>query len=102
VVASAETGLHHTDAPSTSGSRRAQESPRSNNWLPWGGTAGLQDEALGLSTCSTQPHEFSDQEKGLLTLVGNQLGAASENARLYGELRSQIDRLTVLYELSSS
>jgi signal transduction histidine kinase len=48
----------------------------------------------------TAPHEFSSQERQLLTLVGNQLGTALENAQLYGELRSQINRLTVLYELS--
>ncbi|TLY32850.1 MAG: PAS domain S-box protein [Ignavibacteria bacterium] len=60
-----------------------------------------KDEALGaLDLFYSGPHEFSDQEKRLLTLVGNQLGAAIENARLYGELRSQIDRLSVLYELS--
>jgi PAS domain S-box-containing protein len=47
-----------------------------------------------------EPHSFSDQERRLLALVGNQLGAAIENARLYAQLREQIDRLTALYELS--
>jgi PAS domain S-box-containing protein len=45
-------------------------------------------------------HEFTGQEQRLLSLVGNQLGSAIENVQLYNELRSQIDRLTVLYELS--
>jgi PAS domain S-box-containing protein len=45
-------------------------------------------------------HEFTDQEQQLLALVGNQLGAAIENAQLYNELSSQIERLTVLYSLS--
>jgi PAS domain S-box-containing protein len=48
----------------------------------------------------TNQHEFSPQEQQVLTLVGNQLGSAIENARLYGELRSQIGRLIALYELS--
>ena len=47
-----------------------------------------------------QPHEFSVRERQLLTLIGNQIGTAIENAQLYGELRAQIDRLTVLYEFS--
>ncbi|HEY6193154.1 MAG TPA: PAS domain S-box protein [Bacteroidota bacterium] len=47
-----------------------------------------------------QPHGFPEQERRLLSLVGNQLGAAIENARLYAQLREQIDRLTALYELS--
>jgi signal transduction histidine kinase len=46
------------------------------------------------------PYEFSSQERQLLSLVGNQLGTAIENAQLYHELRSQIDRLTVLYRVS--
>jgi PAS domain S-box-containing protein len=47
-----------------------------------------------------RPHEFSPQEQQMLSLVGNQLGTAIENAQLYQELRSQINRLTVLYEIS--
>jgi PAS domain S-box-containing protein len=47
-----------------------------------------------------EPHKFSNQEQQLLTLVGNQLGSAVENTRLYSELRSQLDQLTVLYGLS--
>ncbi|MDI6765332.1 MAG: PAS domain S-box protein [Bacteroidota bacterium] len=46
------------------------------------------------------PHEYSDQEQQILTLVGNQLGAAIENTTLYKEIRSQVERLTVLYDLS--
>jgi PAS domain S-box-containing protein len=44
--------------------------------------------------------EFPSQLRQMLTLIGNQLGAAIENALLYQELLSQIARLTVLYELS--
>jgi signal transduction histidine kinase/PAS domain-containing protein len=50
----------------------------------------------------TTPHDFSPQDRQILSLVGNQLGAALHNLHLYGELRSQIERLTVLYELSQS
>jgi len=46
------------------------------------------------------PHDFTEYETQVLSLVGSQLGTAIENARLYGELYSQIDRLSVLYELS--
>lgn len=45
-------------------------------------------------------HRFSDHDRQLLTLVGNQLGSTIENAQLYAELRSQIERLTALYALS--
>jgi PAS domain S-box-containing protein len=45
-------------------------------------------------------HDFTEREQQLLTLVGNQFGNAVENALLYGEWRSQVDRLTALYKLS--
>ncbi|MBA4311268.1 MAG: hypothetical protein C0417_01420 [Chlorobiaceae bacterium] len=45
-------------------------------------------------------HPFTEKEKQILTLVGNQFGSAIENARLYTELRMQVERLTVLYEIS--
>lgn len=45
-------------------------------------------------------HDFTVQEHQLLSLIGNQLGSAIENALLYAELKSQLDRLTILYELS--
>ena len=46
------------------------------------------------------PYAFSDRERQILGLIGNHLGSTIENAQLYGELRSQINRLTSLYELS--
>gem|GEM_PF-998149 len=46
------------------------------------------------------PYEFTMQEQQMLSLVGHQFGSAIENAQLYRELRSQIDRLTVLYQIS--
>ena len=60
-----------------------------------------KDKVLGaLDIFYHDAHEFSSSERQMLTLVGNQLGAAIENAELYAELRSQVDRLTVLYEVS--
>ncbi len=60
-----------------------------------------KDRVLGaLDVFYGEAHAFSAQEQQMLTLVGNQLGAAIESAHLYSELRSQIDRLTVLYDLS--
>jgi signal transduction histidine kinase len=60
-----------------------------------------KDKALGaLDLFYVQPREFSLEERRLLTLVGNQLVSAIENARLYTELRAQIERLTALYALS--
>jgi PAS domain S-box-containing protein len=48
----------------------------------------------------SQPHVLTPHLRNILSLVGNQLGTSLENARLYGELQSQVSRLTVLYELS--
>lgn len=60
-----------------------------------------KDKVLGaLDIFYDHPYQFTGQERQMLSLVGNQLGTAIENAQLYGELRSQIDRLTVLYDLS--
>jgi len=60
-----------------------------------------KDKVFGaLDIFYDHPHVFSEQEKQILMLVGNQLGVAIENSRLYDELRSQVDRLTVLYQLS--
>lgn len=44
-------------------------------------------------------HVFSDREQQLLLLIGNQIGAAIENAQLYGEIQHQVQTLTTLYEL---
>jgi PAS domain S-box-containing protein len=60
-----------------------------------------KDEVFGaLDAFYYSRHNFIEPERQLLTLIGNQLGTAIENAYLYKELRSQIERLTVLYEFS--
>ncbi len=47
-----------------------------------------------------ESYEFTTQETQLLFLIGNQLGTSIENALLYSELQSQLERLNILYELS--
>jgi PAS domain S-box-containing protein len=48
--------------------------------------------------CARQ-HAFSEREEQLLILIGNQIGAAIENAQLYAEIQHQVHTLTTLYEL---
>jgi len=48
------------------------------------------------------PHDFPEGERHLLNLVGNRIGAAIENAQLYRELTAQVERLSILFELSRS
>ncbi|HUL42805.1 MAG TPA: GAF domain-containing protein, partial [Bacteroidota bacterium] len=60
-----------------------------------------KENVLGaLDIFSSQAHEYSDRERQMLLLIGNQLGVAIKNTQLYDEIRSQLSRLTVLYELS--
>ncbi|HMD14664.1 MAG TPA: GAF domain-containing protein, partial [Bacteroidota bacterium] len=60
-----------------------------------------KDKILGaLDIFYSSRHEFSERERQVLTQVGNQLGVAVESAQLYGELRSQVDRLTLLNDFS--
>ncbi len=46
-----------------------------------------------------QSHIFTENEQQLLLLIGNQLGAAIENAQLYSEVQQQVKTLTTLYQL---
>ncbi|MBI5475927.1 MAG: PAS domain S-box protein [Ignavibacteriales bacterium] len=60
------------------------------------------DQANGiLALFFKQVHKFSEQEEQILTLAGNQFGTAIQNTKLYSELKSQVERLSVLYEISS-
>jgi PAS domain S-box-containing protein len=47
-----------------------------------------------------QRRDFSEKEKQLLILVGNQLSAAIENGLLYAEIHQQVETLKTLFELS--
>jgi signal transduction histidine kinase len=59
-----------------------------------------KDRVLGaLMVAFTRRHDLSDQEQRVLMLMGNQLGAALENVRLYSEIQSQVRRITLLYEI---
>ncbi len=44
-------------------------------------------------------HPTYEQEKRFLTLLGNQVGSAIENAQLYAELQAQVQRISSLAEL---
>ncbi|HLF14032.1 MAG TPA: PAS domain S-box protein [Bacteroidota bacterium] len=60
-----------------------------------------KEKVLGaLDVFYDAPHEFTEQERHVLNLAGNQLGAAIENVHLYQELTAQVERLSVLFELS--
>ena len=59
-----------------------------------------KDRVLGaLIVAFTRVHALSDQEQRVLMLIGNQLGAALENVRLYSEIQAQVRRITLLYEI---
>ena len=59
-----------------------------------------KDRILGvLVVAFRNEHTFTDQEQRFITLVGNQLASALENAQLYSEVQAQVRRVTLLYEI---
>ncbi len=59
------------------------------------------DKILGVfNICYMREHDFAMQEDQLISMIGNQLGTAIDNAQLYSTLQSQLERLSILYELS--
>ncbi len=59
-----------------------------------------KDRVLGsLLVAFQEEHTFTDQEQRFITLVGNQLASALENAQLYSEVQAQVRRVTLLYEI---
>ncbi len=59
-----------------------------------------KDRVLGaLVVAFRAEHPFPDQELDFLMLIGHQLGAVIDNAQLYAEVQSQVQRVTSLYEL---
>ncbi|HTY58304.1 MAG TPA: PAS domain S-box protein, partial [Bacteroidota bacterium] len=59
-----------------------------------------KDRVLGALLVAFQDqHTFTDQEQRFITLVGNQLASALENAQLYSEVQAQVRRVTLLYEI---
>jgi len=62
-----------------------------------------KEKVLGaLLVAFTAPHTFTDQEQRFITLVGNQLASALENAQLYSELQAHVRRVTLQYEIGKS
>ncbi len=62
-----------------------------------------RENILGaLDVSFRETHEFTDQERQLLLLIGNQIGPAVENAQLYAEVQAQVQRMTSLYELGKA
>ncbi len=48
----------------------------------------LKDKAIGIITLgSTQPHVFSDRDREIFSLIGNQLGAAIGNITFYNNIK---------------
>jgi GAF domain-containing protein/ActR/RegA family two-component response regulator len=47
-----------------------------------------------------EPRDFTPGELALMEAIGNQAGAALDNARLFEQNRRQVEELTVLHELS--
>lgn len=57
-----------------------------------------KDKVLGaMDVAFRGRHAFDSQEQQLLTLIGNQIGPAIENAILYKEVQDQVQRITSLY-----
>jgi PAS domain S-box-containing protein len=57
-------------------------------------------KAIGTITLlSRSPRELSQREINLLESIGNQIGLALENARLFEETEKRLDELTILYEI---
>lgn len=54
-----------------------------------------------ISILSDGPHRFTSTQIDLLTAIGNQLGTAFENARLFEESLRGKDRLTTLLEINT-
>jgi PAS domain S-box-containing protein len=58
-------------------------------------------KAIGTITLfSRSPHDFTQREVNLLESIGNQIGLALENAKLFEEVKKRLDELTILYEIT--
>ena len=57
-------------------------------------------EAIGTITLlSRSPHELAQREIDLLKSIGNQIGLALENSKLFEETKKRLGELTILYEI---
>jgi PAS domain S-box-containing protein len=58
-------------------------------------------KAIGTITLfSRSPHDFTQREVNFLESIGNQIGLALENAKLFEEVKKRLDELTILYEIT--
>lgn len=55
-----------------------------------------------LNVCAAQPVPFSSHEIELLQAIGNVVGVAVENARLFRETQASLERVNTLFELSNA
>lgn len=59
-----------------------------------------ENTCKGVLTVQTRdPHDYSEDEQQLLTLISHNVASAIRNAELYGHTRSQLMRLKGIYEL---
>jgi PAS domain S-box-containing protein len=60
-----------------------------------------KNKAIGSLTLTSQSiHQFTQREINLLESLGNQIGLALENVRLFEETKKRLDELTILYEIT--
>ena len=55
-----------------------------------------------LITQSADPHEYSLNELNLMTIISHNLSIAVQNAELYRNVKSQLDELKVIHEISKA
>jgi PAS domain S-box-containing protein len=60
----------------------------------------VKERVIGaISLVSRSPRELRAREINLLESIGNQIGLALENARLFEETKKRLNELTILYEI---
>ena len=60
-----------------------------------------KEKAIGSITLLSRSHRaLTQREVNLLESLGNQIGLALENARLFEETKKRLDELTILYEIT--
>ncbi len=61
----------------------------------------IKEKPIGAITLiSRSSHDLTQREVNLLESIGNQIGIALENARLFEETKKRLDELTILYEIT--
>jgi len=61
----------------------------------------IKEKAIGAITLLSRSHRaLTQRDVNLLENLGNQIGLALENARLFEETKKRLDELTILYEIT--